>query len=69
MSIELDRGPCINDIERLDDVLPLAIRIASDTTDIFKINLPMTHRRRAFYRLMGRFYRRSYSIVGACRIR
>jgi hypothetical protein len=34
MGIEQDRGPRVNDIERLDHVLSLPARISGDTTDI-----------------------------------
>src|SRR5205807_9204595 len=64
MSIELDRGSCINDIERLHDVLPLAIRFSGNATHIFESDLPERHGCRTLLWVMHRLFTCLDSIIG-----
>jgi len=43
MGIEEHRGPHVNDVERFDHMLPLALWISGHTGDIFEIDLPDSH--------------------------
>ena len=54
MRIQEHRGSRIDDVERLDDMLPLAIRIGRHARDIFEIDLPAQHGCRALHGLMQR---------------
>jgi hypothetical protein len=44
MSIEEHRGPGVDDVERFDDMLLLALRISGHAGDVFEIDLPGAHR-------------------------
>ena len=43
MRIEKHRGPGVDDVERFDHVLPLALGISRHTSDVFAIHLPVGH--------------------------
>src|ERR1700730_11888487 len=64
MGIEQDGGSRINDVEGLDDVLLLAIRIGWDTADIFEIDLPTGHGSRALQWLMDAMVRGGNASMG-----
>src|SRR5713226_7520776 len=64
MSSELHRRACINDVERLHDVLPLAVRISGNTTDVFKIDLPTRHGCRTLLWLMQTLFTPLDAIIG-----
>src|SRR5437588_5723130 len=64
MRIEQHRGSHIDDVERLDPMLPLAIGIGRHETSIFEIDLPARHGRRALPRLMEKLATLSYPLMG-----
>jgi hypothetical protein len=64
MRIEEHRGPRINDIERFDDMLPLAFPVSQYEALIFEINLPARHGCRVLLGLMERLAGLRDAIMG-----
>ena len=64
MGIEEHRGPHVNDVERFDHMLPLALWISGHTGDIFEIDLPARHGRRALHGLMQPLFGLGDAIMG-----
>ena len=52
MRIEEHGGPRVDDIERFDHMLPLALWISGHTRDVFEIDLPARHRGGTLHRLL-----------------
>jgi hypothetical protein len=64
LRIKEDGGSRIDDVERFDHMLPLAVGIGGDAAHIFEIDLPARHGCRTLERLMDRLATLSNPIVG-----
>src|SRR5947209_10270854 len=63
MCIEEYGGAGVDDVERFDHMLPLALGISGYTGDVFEIHLPGTHRAGSFQGLMLALCRRGNALM------